>query len=118
MNKPKKGQIVFIEPTGYSSRREGNEIIETKVVKSGNKYFTVDHCNYSPSRCIQFHISNWRQKTEFSPRWDCHESMQSYLDKKEYEKLNSFFTNFFEWTKKHKLNLDQLRRMSEIANEE
>lgn len=117
MRKPKVGDTVVIEPIGNEARYGNKEPIEIKVSKVGRKYFSVEHKNKWERAGLQFNIADWRQKTDCSACWICHESMQSYLDKIERVKINTFLSNKFDWRNRHDLSLDQLRRIKAIFDE-
>lgn len=117
MRKPKIGDTVVLEPVGNEARYGNKEPVEVKVSKVGRKYFYVGCDDDFIFRGLRFNNDDWRQITDYSACWICHESMQSYLDKKEYGEINIFLSNRFDWRNKHNLNLDQLRRIKSIFDE-
>ncbi|PYY28307.1 beta barrel domain-containing protein [Paenibacillus illinoisensis] len=114
----KSGDIVFLKAVGNNARYRNDTYVEEYVVGSiGRKYFDV-YKDGNKSRTIKFRLSGLRQHTDYSPDWKLYFSMQEILDEEESERLSGKLREIFNSYGKINLTLDQLRRISQIVNEQ
>jgi hypothetical protein len=114
----KSGDIVFLKAVGNNARNRNDTYVEEYVVGSiGRKYFDV-HKDGNKSWTIKFRLDGLRQHTDYSPDWKLYFSMQEILDEEEFKKLSGKLRVKFGQYGKIDLTLDQLRRISQIVNEQ
>ena len=78
--KPKVGDALWIGYSGNAARVHGDDGFPVTVEKVGRKYFTVKGCQ-SGVFVEQFHLDDWRQKTEFTPDYELFQTEQEWKDK-------------------------------------
>ncbi|WP_081390270.1 beta barrel domain-containing protein [Paenibacillus odorifer] len=114
----KTGDTVYLKAIGNEGRRHKEvHVVEYKIGKIGRKYFEVYKEDYE-SYTIKFRIESNRQHTDYSPDWELYFSMQEVLDKEESERLSRKLGEKFGSYGRVDLTLDQLRRISQIVNEQ
>lgn len=109
--KPKVGQSLWVESLSPHSSHVSKE---AKVTKVGRKYFEVEEF------WGRFKIENFYHDIGYSPEYRAWESLQDMEDNKLYGRLWEKITKAFHWEHKPKetLSLSQLKRISEILEEE
>ena len=117
MSKPVLGQIVFSLNVGNAARSCEQELSEMVVTKVGRKYFTArmakDLTGYSDT---QYHLDNWRQKTDYSTTSYLYADKQEYLEEAEEQSLCEMIYPFFESRRNtKKLSLSVLRKIHELC---
>ena len=111
MKTPKVGQTVYSLNVGNAARHNEQVLTPVVVTKVGRKYFTVGE----GWRATQFHISDWSEKTEYSPCAALYESEQEWLDEKESGDLCREIARAFEYGKNSRdLPLSSLREIGKI----
>lgn len=113
----KTGDKVFLKAVGNKARNRKETYVEEYVVgKIGKKYFEVNNAS-NGNHSIKFRLDGLRQHTDYEPDWALYFSMQEILDEEESERLNRKIREKFSYGKID-LTLDQLRRISQIINEQ
>ena len=114
MEKPKVGDILYSLNIGNAARNQKQVLKRVEVKKVGRKYFTVgDEGNSWWEQ--QYHLSNWRMKTEYSADSYLYRTVKEYKDEKEEHKICKNLSDCFEYGKnKLRLSLSDLRRIESI----
>lgn len=118
MGKPEVGQILYSLNSGNAARR-GTKKGLTKVIvtKVGRKYFTCNKENGTAYTELQYHISNFRQKTEYSADSILYETRQAYSDEQESKSICVIIRDAFEYGSNRKnISLENLRKIYELIN--
>jgi len=114
MRKPVVGETIYSLNIGNSfsaSRGETQELTPMIVEKVGRKYFTLGG--------MQFHLDNWREKTEYCQNHELYETEQEWINKKESDNIFSFLRNKFDYCRgATNLSLEQLRGIKSIIEGE
>lgn len=100
------GQKVWIR---QENRREKDSLIETEIIKVGNKYVTTE-------RGKQFKIETLIENTEYTPR-KLYLSDQEFYEEQELEENISDIRIAFGYGSPRKFTADQTRRILAIMNE-
>jgi ribosome-associated translation inhibitor RaiA len=103
------GQTVYLEPV---SDARSKEIIETKVVKIGRKYFKVEN------KRSKFDIGEMRDISDYGygSNWKVYLSKQEIEDKNEKNSIYRSMRELFSYGC-NDLSLEQLRQMQKIATQ-
>lgn len=103
------GDDVYVVVAGDRARMYNEKQYSGKVIEVGRKFFTVEFDGWNK----QFHLENWRQKTEYSPDFVLYESKQDYEDIVEFERLKRLMLDEL---KKYapSFTLTQLRQAAEM----
>lgn len=115
------GQTVVLELTGNAARhRTGEELIIDKVVKAiGNKYVTVgwEDEDYGD---VKIRFEDGRESTNYSSNYTLYLTRKELEDRMEKDRIYSKLRNhyFGDYNETDKLNLDKLRRILVICEEE
>jgi hypothetical protein len=104
------GQTVYLEPTGNACRYS-KEIVETKVIKVGRKYFEVEN------KHIKFDIDNMCEVSNYCSNWSVYLSRQEIEDKNEKESINRAMRELFGTYGRNNLSLEQLRQIQKITEQ-
>lgn len=112
ITKPIKGQTLFSLNVGNRvSQYSPQKLTRVKVAKVGRKYFTIGEGRSE----TQFHLTDWRQKSEYSATQRIYETEQSYLDEVEVEKICNRIDKAFEYGRNQKgITLRELRKINQI----
>lgn len=114
MAKIRKGQTVYIMPTGNAARRS-TEIIETKVTGLGTKYFFVEHNIYGRDS-NRFYIETLQQARSGISNGTVYLSLDDISeDKAQFELSQKIHREMRDTI--HMYSLSQLRRIWKILNE-
>jgi hypothetical protein len=119
--KPKVGDKVWSLAVGNAARNLTKpRLTEYTVFKVGRKYFTAgeseDHW-----RLAQYEISNWRQKTDYSPQSVLYPSKQAYTDERLCRDIAVDISRYFD---RHnggvasRFSLDSLQKIAVIIRKE
>ena len=116
---PKLNQILYSLNVGNAARYKDQVLTPVCVVKVGRKYFTTrkvgDDNGFSDT---QYHISDWREKTDYSPNSVLYETEKEWEDEKLAQTLLIELAGFFDPLKKaDNLSVDQLQRIKAIVFE-
>ena len=112
MPKPTIGQgLYLVFSSGYGASKGQS----CEVVKVGRKYFEVRQ-NKTTKYTSQFHLEDWREKSEYTPRYRIYESEQHYLDEIERDKLHRCIQEKFHYRYNNKFTLQQLREAARALN--
>jgi hypothetical protein len=96
MEKPKVGQKLYSLNVGNAARHTESKLTEVVVKKVGRKYFT---CGVEDKTFfdIQYHLDNWREKTDYSPVSRLYKGPQDYEDEKEAQAICKFVGDYFKY---------------------
>lgn len=108
MHKPVVGEILW---EVHTSRNFTNGY-KVKVTKVGKKYFSVASIN-ALQFTKEYHIENWKEKTEYTPSYHLYETEQDWLDEVEAEKLQTRIQSYFN-TYNRKIPLEILRTIDKL----
>ena len=116
---PKWNQLLYSLNVGNAARNRDQVLTPVFVVKVGRKYFTTrkidDSYGFSDT---QYHISDWREKTDYSPNSKLYETLKEFEDEKLARTLLIELADFFDPLKKaDNLSVDQLQRIKAIVFE-
>ena len=108
MKIPEVGQIVYSLNIGDEARDGKQELTPYEVTKVGRKYFTIK----LDWREIQFHLKDWREKSNYSPNHKLYTTEQEYYDYKESVDICSEINKAFEYGRNTKnLSLEALQEI-------
>ncbi len=114
-DKIKIGQKGLIKTTGNMIRYDNeSKIRDCEITKIGTKYFTVSISRYE----IQFAIQDLKQKTDYAVDYIFYFDQQHLKDTEEKEVLDNELKKHFDYYKKSKFNLEQLRAIKKIIEGE
>lgn len=112
--KPIIGEKLFTLNVGNAARRTPQVLTPVIVAKVGRKYFTT-HAEGQFKVEREFHLENWREKTDYSPDAVIYESEQEYADEKESREICAAIGKAFEYGRNGKeLPLETLRKISAL----
>jgi|LGVF01.2.fsa_nt_gb hypothetical protein len=115
-DKPKVGQILYSLNVGNATRGCEQVLTESVVKKVGRKYFTCG-VERKTWRDTVYHLSDWREKTEYGARSVLYESKQEWEDEKGAGQICAEIGAAFKWGRNHKgLGLDALRGLKRILD--
>ena len=120
MPNPVVGQVLFSLPIGNACRPSLVERKLTPVVvtKIGRKYFDTVSQEHPTWRGERYELGSWKQDTGgYSATSYLFTTEQEWFDENEADQLNKAISKKFEFNMNHGLNLDQLRRINAILNE-
>ena len=110
MRKPIVGETLYSLNVGNAFRASWNDVQKLTpmiVEKIGRKYFTLGG--------IQFHLDDWREKTEYCRTHELFETEQEWIDKKESDDILSFLREKIDYCGgSTNLTLIQLREIKSI----
>jgi len=114
--KPTLGQQVFSLNIGNNARRVPQVLSPATVSKVGRKYFSVKLQGPYP-REREYHIENWRERTEYSPVTSLYASEQEYADEKETAMIWGQLRHVFSMYNATGFDLPRLRKIIAIVRE-
>ena len=91
--KPTIGQTLYSLNVGNAARNTPQVLTPLKVTKVGSKYFTLGE----GWREAQFHLSSWREKSDYTSDHRIYETEQSYKDEKEEREISNRIYKAFEY---------------------
>lgn len=94
-DKPVVGQKLYSLNVGNMARNGEQKVKEVVVHKVGRKYFECRREGWT--RGTKYHLSNWREKTDFCANSCLYVSKQDWLDEKESRELCLFIKDSFEY---------------------
>lgn len=103
---PKVGQTLYSLNIGNAARHSPQVLTPVSVNNVGRKYFTVKHPDYS-WRELEYHLEDWREKTDYSPNSALYGTPKDWEDEKEASEILDFV-----WKKS-----DSLRRSNTLSIE-
>ena len=111
MRKPVVGETLWMLNVGNAARGVPQTLTPSKVTKVGKKYFSVAE----GWRETQFHLEDWREKSEYSATCALYESEQAWKDEVESEKLCREIGTAFQYGRNAKeLSLPSIRAIHGI----
>ena len=111
MRKPVVGETLWMLNVGNAARDVPQTLTPSKVTKVGKKYFTVGE----DWRETQFHLEDWREKSEYSARYALYESEQAWKDEMESTRLCREIGEAFQYGRNAKgLSIPSLRAIHGI----
>ena len=110
---PQVGEKLYSLNVGNAARGCEKKLTPVTVTKVGRKYFT---CGEGWG-AVQYHLSDWRQKTEYGVTSRLYRDPQEWEDKRESEQLLREVRGRLDWGSSLRLTLDQLRRIKSIIEE-
>ena len=115
---PKVGDILYSVNVGNATRYREQVATPVKVIAVGRKYFTCCEPGAVNSRYAhtQYHLDNWREKTEYSCNSALYLSEQEWRDEKKSQELFRTIGGHFHIGRTD-LTLDQLTRIDAILRE-
>jgi len=114
--KPTLGQQVFSLNIGNNARRVPQVLSPATVSKVGRKYFFVKLDGPYPME-REYHIENWRERTEYSPWTKLYASEQEYADEKEMAVIWGQLRDVFSTYTPSGVDLPRLRKIIAIVRE-
>jgi hypothetical protein len=114
--KPKLGQEVFSLNIGNNARHVPQVLSPATVSKVGRKYFSVKLQGPYPME-REYHIENWRERTECSPRTRLYESEEAYMAEKETSVIWGQLRHVFSMYNATGFDLPRLRKIIAIVRE-
>jgi len=114
--KPFVGQILHSLNIGNDARNCEQKLTEMVVTKIGRKYFTcVRNGDFAAYTETQYHLDDWREKTEYCKCSELFETAEKWEDKKEEEDIGKFIAESFEYgNNRHDVVLEDLRMIRSI----
>ena len=91
--KPTIGQTLYSLNVGNAARNTPQILTPLKVTKVGRKYFTLR----GDWRETQFHLDNWREKSNYMPTQQIYETEQSCKDEIEEKEISNRIYKAFEY---------------------
>lgn len=112
---PKVGDTLYSLNIGNVNRRGTEQkLTSVTVCAVGRKYFTchpVDHSFFK----TQYHLEDWREKTDYSPQSKIYTNQQEWEDEKESGEICHIIAEAFShWGNRKKLPLSDLREIRAI----
>jgi hypothetical protein len=115
--KPEIDQVLYSKNIGNAARYGAQYLKKVIVKKVGRKYFTCGENGCPPHMDSQYHLSDWRQKSDFSACSYLYKSAQEWEDEKEIRKICVRIYKLFENSRnKADLSLAILRKIDSILN--
>ncbi len=118
--KPKIGQTLYSLNIGDAARRVKQALTPVRVIKLGRKYFTtivIGREKYGQYE-TQYHLSDWREKTEYSAHSELYVSEKSWEDKIEMKGICERLGKLFDYGRiPNGLDLESLLKMEEILSD-
>ena len=115
---PTIGQTVYSLNVGNALRHGGEQKLTPLIVTAiGRKYFTCHREGWVPndSNGIQFHLENWREKSDVCIDHELYETHQAWLDKKEASGICQEMRTAFDYGHNcRSLTLETLRKIKEL----
>lgn len=90
---PTVGQTLYSLNVGDAARRSSQVLTPVTVTKVGRKYFTVGEGWASQ----EYHLSDWREKTDYTPTSCLYVSEQEFADQKESAELTDRIRHVFSY---------------------
>lgn len=116
MEKPKVGQILYSLNVGNMARNCEQKLTKVIVKSVGRKYFMCSPEEEKLSwRETQYHISDWREKTEWCCNSCLYANVQEWEDEKESNIICKKIWRCFEYGHNRKnLSIEALRKIDSI----
>jgi len=112
----KAGQQVFSLNIGNNARHVPQVLKPATVSKVGRKYFSVTLDGPYPME-REYHIENWRERTEYSAGTSLYASEQEYADEKEMAVIWGQLRDVFSTYTPSGVDLPRLRKIIAIVRE-
>lgn len=111
---PIVGQTLYSLNVGNAARHRKQELTPVVVESIGRKYFTVFRADRSHLK-TQYHLSDWREKTEYCIDSKLYTSEQEWKDEVEMSAIcHKLWRNFEYGHNPRNLSLDDLRQINSI----
>lgn len=120
-SKPKVGQIIYSLNIGNEvSKYSPQELTEVVVRKVGRKYFYAGRPDWPERMDKKYFISSWSQQNGgYMPTSALYETQQEWLDEKEKNDLFRMIRkDYFSTFREKDINLEKLRKIRDILDEE
>ena len=114
--KPTLGQEVFSLNIGNNARHVPQVLKPATVSKVGRKYFSVKLQGPHPME-REYHIENWRERTEYSAGTRLYASEKEYMDEKETAVIWGQLREAFFTYNPTDFDLPRLRKIIAIVRE-
>ena len=116
MEKPKVGDILYSLNIGNAARHRKQKLTPVEVKKVGRKYFTVGDDGKSWWE-QQYHIKDWRLKTQYSPDSCLYATIKEYEDEKETSRICRKIKDYFEYGhNRMNVSLSDLKKIESILD--
>lgn len=112
MKPPTVGQRLFSLNVGNYARNTEQKLTPVIVSKVGRKYFTCKREDYHLE--TQYHLEDWREKTEYCVNSALYESEQAWEDEKEAAQLCKQIHQAFEYGRNPNLPVSTLRQIAAL----
>lgn len=117
MKNPTVGQTLYSLNVGNAAWSREQELTPVVVTKIGRKYFTVQEGSRTHT-AKQFHISSWREKSNYAANAKLYETEQEWQDEEEARALSKTIYSAFEYGRnKTGISLSVLRKIMAIIKE-
>lgn len=116
MDKPTVGQILFSLNVGNAARNTEQKLTPVRVTKVGRRYFSAKaDDSYSET---QYHLSNWREKSNYSATSQLYLDEQGWKDEKESKRICRLIADAFQYgNNRHNLAVEKLRVIESLLEE-
>lgn len=115
MKKPEVGQRLYSLNVGSAARGREQVLTPVTVTKVGRKYFSCLEDVYakSPHMSVEYHLDNWRQRTEYTPSSILYISKDEWENEKRRIELNFKISEAFRYGSRN-FTLEQLEKINDI----
>lgn len=109
------GQTLYSLNVGNMARNREQELTPVIVRSVGRKYFTTS-TEEAPHHEKNYHLENWREKTEYSANSELYESRQEWENKKERDILWKGLRVIFDVYTPNAYSLETLREVKKLLD--
>ena len=115
--KPVIGETLFDLNVGNDARRGTPQVLTPVIVaRVGRKYFACARKDSAYGLETEYHIEDWRQRTDYCANHHLYESNQEWEDQKEEAELNDYIRNAFTHYNNRVIPLEGLRSIKAILD--
>ncbi len=109
--RPVVGQTLYALNVGNNAKHQEQRLTPVEVVSVGRKYFKAIPEAYrkSPHMAIEYHIDDWRQRTDYTAGYRLLASEQDWTDEKEAHALEHDLWELFRGSGARRCSLESLR---------
>lgn len=109
--KPTIGETLYSLNVENAARNTPQVLTPLKVTKVGRKYFTLGEGWQE----AQFHLSSWKENSDYTPSHRIYETEQSYKDEKEEGEISNRIYKAFEYGRNtQEIPLSKLREIDQM----
>ena len=109
------GRVLYSLNVGNAARNREQELTPVTVTKIGRKYFTAKREGFSFE--TQYHLDDWREKSEYLENSRLYASAQEWEDEKESKEICQRLGKLFQYGGNQELcSLEDLRKVAKLLN--